>query len=181
MAGALSSADDRALVVAAPASVWTSARAHAALVQVLRLLPTDARACAACVCRAWRDVAADAALWHTLWFDDDDSASSDWLSNATLERLCARAGAALRELRLDSTYEIQVADLFTALRAGGCADVRRLTACFDFNVEQAQQLAALCPVLEHLDCWVRCDNPHPSRRGNCVRRAALSGDAFGRL
>jgi hypothetical protein len=48
-----------AIIVAAPASAWDTSRAHAALVHVMRLLPLDARARGSCVCRAWRDAAAD--------------------------------------------------------------------------------------------------------------------------
>jgi len=164
MAGAVSQflSDDVARVVAAPS--WAGSRAHTALVQVLRLLPLDVRAHAACVCRSWRDAAADPTLWLALRFDDGFSLE---LSNATFALLCARAGAALRELRLDSpSCRAVTADgVIAALRAGGCAGVQRLTFSATLRPDrgsrrlsaaQVQQLATACPALQHAACSVRC-------------------------
>ena len=155
------------LVPASTAPSWASTRAHAALVQVLRVLPLDVRAHAACVCRAWRDVASDPALHLILCFAANGGFSRS-LSDATLARLCARAGAALQDLRLDAPAcaAVTAAGVVAALQAGGCSGLLRLTLpkahwTLDENhrlmsAEAAQQLAVACPVLEHAACSVRC-------------------------
>jgi len=146
-------------------SAWSSSRAHTVLVQVLRLLPLDVRARAACVCRSWRDAAADPALFAALWFDDS---SAGKLSDAVLSRLCMLAGAALRELRLNAPAcdTVSAAGVLAALRAGGCAGVQRLMFPTGWRrgtekslkAEQTQELAAACPALTHTACCVRCDS-----------------------
>jgi len=145
--------------------LWADSRAHTALVQVLRLLPLDVRARAACVCRTWRDAAADPALFATLWLDDS---SAGELNNKILARLCARAGAALRELRLDVPGRlceaVTSAGVIAALNACGCTGVQRLTLSTSTQLgnasqliaEQAVQLAAACPTLAFTACCVRC-------------------------
>ena len=150
-----------------PESSWASPQAYAPLVQVLRLLPLDARARAACVCRAWREAAADGELWKVLRFDDGFSALLD---NAALARLCARAGAELRELRLEAPACacVNADDVMDALCAGGCTGVRWLALTPpDGDAEiynkrlfpvQARFLAAACPALEHAAFCICCDD-----------------------
>ena len=67
-----------------------SALPHEALVLMLPLLPLDARARAACVCRAWRAATAHSGLWEALSFER----CAARVSNATLASLCARGGRA---------------------------------------------------------------------------------------
>ena len=144
---------------------------------LLPLLPLDARACAACVCRAWRAAAAAPALWTELSFERCAARVTD----AVLASVCARAGAALRTLRLDSDACTRVtgAGMVAALRGGGCADVHLLKAPLPdarvpfhptlrlpearvprkqtwLTAEQVQHLAAACPTLQHAACAVRC-------------------------
>jgi len=158
MAGAapLSLADD--LTSGEEALSWLSLP-HAILLHTLRMTPQDARARAACVCRTWRDAAADPALFAVLRFDDGCAAR---LNVASLLRLCARAGAALRELRLEAPLcdAVTAAAVIAALRAGGCAGVQRLVLRNgdSLSAEQVQQLAAACPALEHAACGVRCES-----------------------
>jgi hypothetical protein len=78
-------------------ALWGSSHAHAMLVLTLRGMPLSERARAARVCRVWRDAAACPSLWRVLRFDDCGAVA---LSDAGLARLCARAGAALREVHL---------------------------------------------------------------------------------
>ena len=156
--------------LAPDADVWASDRAYAPLVQVLRLLPLDVRAYAAGVCPAWRAAAGDAALWHTLHFCSGVRCT---LNDAVLAQLCKRAGAKLRELRLDASARVKVsaAGVVTALHEGGCTGLRRLTLptpdctddwplgkyrCMRVN---AAQLAAACPALEHTACCVELARP----------------------
>ena len=139
-----------------------------ALSLILPLLPLDSRARAACVCRAWRAATSHPALWEELSFERCTARVGD----AALDSLCARAGAALRTLRLDSDECAQVtaAGMLAALRGGGCVGVRRLSAPVPrsmttddidgFNktklltTEEVKQLAAVCPALQHAACTV---------------------------
>jgi hypothetical protein len=133
-----------------------------ALSVLLRPLPLDVRARAACVCRAWRAATANPELWEELSFERCAARVSD----ETLASLCARAGAALRTLRLDADtcWAVTGDGMLAALRNGGCTGVRCLNrpATVDhetehmFTLESAQQLAAVCPMLEHAACVVRC-------------------------
>ena len=135
------------------------------LALVLPLLPLDSRARAACVCRAWRAATSHPALWEELSFERCTARVGD----AALDSLCARAGAALRTLRLDSDECAQVtaAGMLAALRGGGCVGVRRLSAPFmstddvdGYNetkmlaTEEVKELAAVCPALQHAACSV---------------------------
>jgi len=157
-------------------STWPTSRAHATLVQVLRLLPQDVRARAACVCRVWRDAAADPALFATLCF----FGCTATLSDEALARLCARAGAALREVRLDapSCKRVTADGAIQALRQGGCGGVQRVALrtsegipgmCTHISVSaaQAQQLAAAA-------AWARSEVRNEQLR---TERAARHNDA----
>ena len=147
------------------APAWATSRAHAPLVQLLRRLPLDECSRAACVCRTWRDAAAEVPL-DVIRF----GGVSRSLSDATLVRLCARAGAVLRELRLDACQRITAGGVVTALRDGRCAGLQCLklpapgrgsyhepdqirAECL--SDRQARRLAAACPALEHAACCVR--------------------------
>ena len=136
-----------------------------ALSLILPLLPLDSRARAACVCRAWRAATSHPALWEELSFEGCAAPIDD----ATLASLCARTGAALRTLRLDSDEcaRVTAAGMLAALRGGGCVGVRRLSAPFmstddvdGYNetkmlaTEEVKELAAVCPALQHAACSV---------------------------
>ena len=132
---------------------------HEALPLLLPLLPLDARACAACVCRAWRAAILNPLLWKELSFERCAARVND----ATLASLCARAGAALHTLDLPAGPYMHVtgAGLVAALRGGGCSGVRRLSAPYvswfrQLNASEAQELAAACPFLQHAACAIRC-------------------------
>lgn len=139
--------------------------------RVLSMLPVDERARAACVCPVWRDVArvllCGSGVGPTRrWADLDFTARGGCtavVNDAVLALLCARAGANLRVLRLDSSAR----DYFTAggvvraLQAGGCCDVRDvgltgLPADGLATAEQALQLAAACPRLTRAAVGVLC-------------------------
>ena len=132
------------------------------LALVMNQLPADARACAACVCPAWRKLAASASLLHF------NSAAVD-VTDALLAALCVRAGAALRELDLGGRECARLTSdgLVCALRVGGCTGLRRLVLLrpshrpdlrLPLTLKHAQQLAAACPALKHAACYVRCDS-----------------------
>ena len=127
------------------------------LALVLPLVAVDDRCSCACVSRAWREAAAAPPLWAELEF----SRCTARVSAAALMQLCARAGAALRDLRLDAPACAQLngGDFVDALIRGGCAGVRRIHAQTRFATlslshEQARELAAAFPQLEHVACSV---------------------------
>ena len=132
------------------------------LAEVLSLLlpvvPLDARARAACVCRAWRAATSHPALWEELDFEH----CAVHVTNATLASLCARAGDALRTLRLelDACTHITSAGMLAALHNGGCTGLRRLNGSAAggpwLTAGMAQQLVAACPLLNHTACAVHC-------------------------
>ena len=160
--------------------LWGGELPEGILVQALRLLPTDCRVRASCVCRAWRDAAADPSLLVDIWFSATTLNTPPWrpsvaLGSRDLERLCARAGAALRVVDLDSPYVAACSDSFApraviaALRNGGCTGLRRLTFPdftadlsniyhYSLSFRKAQRLKAAFPALEFCDCAVDCAN-----------------------
>ena len=152
---------------AAPREGGSALQHEALLLLLLPLLPLDARARAACVCRAWRAATAHSGLWEALSFER----CAARVSNATLASLCARAGAQLRTLYLDAEActRVSAAGMLAALRDGGCTGVRRLRGSprywFDFNwpseltAQEVQQLVAACPVLQYAECSLRCSIP----------------------
>ena len=122
---------------------------------VLPLLPLDARARAACARKAWRTAAADPSLWVEL----DLERCATHVTDATVAALCARAGPALRSLRLGTVALRSTADaaLLAALRDGGCIGVQRISVCggiISVLPAVGLQLAAACPALEHMECQV---------------------------
>ena len=122
---------------------------------LLPLLPLDNRARAACVCFAWRGATGHPALWEELNFER----CAVRITEATLGALCARAGAALRTLCLESDVckRITGAGVLTALRDGGCTGLRRLCTPYSaaFSATSAEQVAFACPTLQHAACTVR--------------------------
>ena len=145
---------------------------------VFPLLPLDARALAACTRKAWRAAAADVALWVKL---DFEHCAVD-VTNATLAALCARAGPALRTLRLTERGCAFVTgnSIVAALRDGGCTGLQNLWAGDEnpehriarvdddgddnnvrwFSAETVHRLAAAYPALQFACCAVRCSVEH---------------------
>ena len=128
---------------------------------LLSRLPPDALARAACVCRAWRAIAAQLDTREHL----DFQGVTLRVDNATLARLCARAGAALRTLCLDADAcrRINGSGLVAALRDGGCTGLRRINAPshrtpwqHTLTFRLVGELLAACPRLQHVACGVSC-------------------------
>ena len=141
---------------------------HEALVLVLQQLPLDARACAACVCPAWRAATAHPLLWQELSFER----CAVHINDATLATLCSRAGAALRTLNLSAgsraCFDITSEVMVTSLRGGGCTGLRRLDTLLPhaefrhhhcLTAQLALLLAAACPLLQHAACTIHCTPP----------------------
>ena len=139
------------------ASCWgvDSNQLAEALSFVLPLLPLDARACAACVCPAWRAATMHPALWEELDFER----CAAKVGRETLALLCARAGAALRTLIMntDACALIALDDILDALRDGGCSGIRCLCWIGQTHLPRyfsVAQLIAVCPMLQSQTCAV---------------------------
>ena len=126
---------------------------------VIPLLPLDARARAACTRKAWCAAASDLSLWAELSFEN----CAVQVTDATLAALCARAGPALRSLRLDSCAcrQMSGAGLVAALSDGRCAGLQRLYAelygrrC-ELTPALVAKLVTACQQLERTECSVVC-------------------------
>jgi hypothetical protein len=115
-------ADDSAALEAETPD-WAAGCFGSPLARVMQLLPADARARAACVCPAWRKVAADPVVRGVLHFNGGARVE---VSGALLGVLCGRAGGALRELDLNECDKLKPDDVVAVLRVGVCTGLRRL-------------------------------------------------------
>jgi len=127
---------------------------------VLPLLSLDGRARAACVRKAWRAAAAEPSLWAELDFRNCGVRFGDV---EQLAALCARAGAALRTLHVDTGLCRDLNDagaIVAALRDGSCTRVRRVFMRLGNNSPLTPalvaQLVAACPELERTSLQVSC-------------------------
>jgi hypothetical protein len=83
----------------APASATALTSLPAPLVHdILRRLPADARARAACVCRAWRDTLLDPTVWTRLDVSHGAGGVTCRVDDAMLRAAAARAGGGLQAL-----------------------------------------------------------------------------------
>ena len=127
------------------------------------LLPQDSRARAACVCRAWRAATAHPVQWEELGFEHcaarvKDATLAGWRCFA---RVPAPRCARCRWTQTPARASLPLA-CWPALRGGGCTGVLRLESPrvppsfpwkrVPLTVEIAQQLAAVCPMLQHAAC-----------------------------
>lgn len=126
---------------------------------VLTRLPVDAKAHAACVCRAW-----DAALREpSLWQDLDLSSSSGVLyrtSVAMLEAAAARAGGSLRTLIVDGLVGLTHEALLAVVNsnAGSLLELCMRGAASDAAHFEALLLAG-APGLRISEARLACDEP----------------------
>ena len=87
------------------------------LSRILAALPVDSRARACCVCRGWRDVLAELALWTELDLSDDSGVSGALDATALLEGASRRAQGQLVELSLGSRRLFNTRDVLPVLAA----------------------------------------------------------------
>jgi hypothetical protein len=127
------------------------------VLRVLAALPLAARARAACVCRAWRALAATPSLWAEV-----DCSESGTTREHALAAV-ARAGGALRSLHAGVDV-LSAADLVRLLCGGACPALERLTTAtatsegaLDFGVRTARAILAACPALRTLNCQLGAD------------------------
>lgn len=138
-------AQHSALHDSAPKEVTLSSMPHALAVEIFKLLPADARARAALVCRAWRSLLAKPGAWLRL---DLSPASGVELpvSDDVLLGAAAKARSGLETLVLDDCRELSPRTLLKVV-AANAATLRELRLCF-FN--EIAEFSPLCTWLEKL-------------------------------
>ena len=149
-----------------------------ALSLLLPLLPLDSRARTACVSRAWRAATTHPSLWEELSFER----CAARVTNAVVALLCARAGAALRTLRLDSgkCSRVTGAGMLAALRDGGCIGLLRLNLLLTerprhqmLTAVPVRQLVVACPQLQHAVCALECSMSEAAAAVTALTRGQL--------
>jgi hypothetical protein len=124
---------------------------------IFALLPVDARARCAAVCRGWRAVVSEASLWTHL----DLSAASGVTRRVTaalLRAVMAKARGALQALDVSGCDEITAAALLAVVTANAGA-LRELRACsqdYIFQVESLSTLLRAAPQLRLLVADAQC-------------------------
>jgi hypothetical protein len=128
--------------------------------RIFALLPVDARARSACVCRAWRVLLDDSSLWTRLDLSQE-SGVTVCVTARVLRGAAARAGGALEALVLDRDGYVSLVTLLDVLRANA-GTLRQLRAGRR-SINNAQvtptTLAAMlraAPALRELSACVSC-------------------------
>ena len=80
----------------------------ALLTRILSVLPVISRACAACVCRGWRDALADPTLWDVLEFSQ---VAANKVKPALIKGVADRAAGQLRVLDFSAVHENKMYNL----------------------------------------------------------------------
>ena len=126
-----------------------------ALVQrILALLPVDARARAATVCRTWRDSLADARLWTRLDLSDESGVTCR-VDDAAVRAAAARARGALQMLDARrAANPIGTAAVLQVVQANA-ATLRELRMG-SYNVDDLTPLLLAAPELRVLSADVSC-------------------------
>ena len=123
---------------------------HAVALHVLSFVPADARARAALVCRAWRDLTGERSLWTTLGL----SAKSGVLqpvSDARFRGAAARASGQLSVLHADGCEELTQAAMLEVLMANA-GSLRELSWCASFlRFDAVEALVRAAPQLRTLE------------------------------
>ena len=174
----------------APASGFgalSASDAHTVLSLLLPKLPVFERASAGAVNRAWRDAASAPDVWARV--DLDGCAAS--IDVRALVAICARAGAALVELRVTLDCPLLSSDVMLyALVAGGCVSLRTLTLPLPsieahrigssamqlslLGVAAARALRRASPALENLTATLLCLKDDDIAAGQLLPGASLA-------
>jgi hypothetical protein len=124
-AGALPRRSARVAAVMERATCALAPLPHALALAVFALLPVDARARAATVCRCWRAVLQDATRWTRLDLSPGGGVSCR-VTPAVLRAAAARAGGALQQLDVSGCERLAFEHVLAALAANAGA-LRELT------------------------------------------------------
>jgi hypothetical protein len=131
---------------------------------IFSLVPVDSRARASCVCRGWRAVLADPALWSRLDLSDESGIAEALDTDALLRGAVARArvhGQGLYRLDVSGLQRITPGVLLAVLaaNAGSLRELRVNLLYLDSGEPLAtlKELVAAAPLLRVLDASVSCD------------------------
>lgn len=139
---------------------------------ILLLLPADQRAQAACVCRAWRAVLADPALWLRLDFSVGRWGVSLGRNNVALRAACARARGGLEALDVTGRFHVRKATLRDTVVANS-ASLRELRTlhltdvvrCIhEFSLEDAAAMLVAAPALRVVEAALECNRSATNAR-----------------
>ena len=109
------------------------------LSRILAALPVDSRARACCVCRGWRDVLAELALWTELDLSDDSGVSDALDATALLRGASRRAQGQLTVLKLGQAFTYNMGEVLAVL-AANAGSLREL---------HLPELSAIAPADDH--------------------------------
>ena len=136
---------------------------------IFAFLPADQRARAVCVCRTWREVLADPALWLRLDLTADSGVSCR-VDDAALRAACARAHGRLEALDITGCVHVrpttlhQVAANLDALRElRTLLIVTQVRVPSEMNLEGAETLLRALPALRVVDADLDCDSKNVRR------------------
>ena len=118
-----------------------------AVLHVAPVLPVDARARAACVCRAWRDFLADPALWQVLDLTLAGGVAAARITDAVLRGAVKRAAGRLRVLRLEHTLSVELNELLIELILSDGAELQEVNTGVHLGVDRLREVLAAAPRL----------------------------------
>jgi hypothetical protein len=112
--------------------------------KVLALLPADARALAACVCRGWGAVLAEVSLWTRLNLSPSSGVTSE-VTDVVLAGAAAKARGQLAALDVSGCHDVSFDALFGVVHANGGAlrDLRVGARAFTEQTLDAERMEIL--------------------------------------
>jgi hypothetical protein len=125
----------------------------ALVLAVFSLLPVDARARCAAVCRAWRAALLEPCLWQHLDLSEASGVTRP-LTPALMAAAAARAGGTLRTLNVSGTARMPAEALLAVVTANAVALRELRAACLDG--EQVEPLLHAAPLLHVADATASC-------------------------
>jgi hypothetical protein len=130
---------------------------HALFVKVLLLLPADARAACATVCKGWQSTLDDATLWTRLDVSPESGVAPERVTEAVLRGASGKARGGLTALDVSEcrlTHEALLEVL--AANAGALTELRASRALLGAGtVEQVEALLGAAPLLRVCDPGAR--------------------------
>ena len=125
------------------------------VLRVLMLsLPVDARARAACVCRAWRAFLADVSLWHVLDLTPAGGVVAERVTENLVRGAVARAAGRLSVISLNNAPNREVRELLVAVIVSDGAELQQVNTDALLSVKQLDAVFAAAPRLQALNARV---------------------------
>ena len=119
---------------------------------IMHALPVDARARAACVCRAWRAFMADSSLWQVLDLTPAGGVAAERVTENLVRGAVARAGGQLRIFCLNRAPDLN--ELLLEVFASNGAGLQQVNTDFIFSDVELVAVFAIAPRLQVLNAGV---------------------------